>query len=277
MSAAGAQYDVAVSFAGAERPYVQMVVNELRSAGVTVFYDEDEQVALWGKNLVDEFLEINSKRAFRVVMFVSEEYVARGFPNHERQAALDRQLASRDPYILPVRMDDAQLTGLPKSTAYIDARSLAPGDVAAAVAEHLAQYGRVTPGPPEELSARADQARRVSVSGVLSYRADGHSTLHYMVKNASDYPIESAVVVLDDPGRDGSPFEQTGTGLEMVLGGIAPGQVIDESFTDFPMSEEPFFAELTQLTYLLFVDRWGTAWGVGPGVVKRLSNRPRIC
>lgn len=46
-----ARYDVALSFAGEERPYVEAVADALRNAGVKVFYDDYEKVTLWGKDL----------------------------------------------------------------------------------------------------------------------------------------------------------------------------------------------------------------------------------
>jgi hypothetical protein len=44
-------YDIALSFAGEDRPYVQQVADELTRQGVRVFYDEFEQDKLWGTNL----------------------------------------------------------------------------------------------------------------------------------------------------------------------------------------------------------------------------------
>jgi hypothetical protein len=49
-------YDVALSFAGEDREYVEAVAEYLVGAGVTVFYDRYEEVSLWGKDLA-EYLE----------------------------------------------------------------------------------------------------------------------------------------------------------------------------------------------------------------------------
>ena len=43
------KYDIALSFAGENRVYVEEVAQALRSAGVSVFYDKFEQAGLWGK------------------------------------------------------------------------------------------------------------------------------------------------------------------------------------------------------------------------------------
>jgi len=43
---------VALSFAGEDRGYVRSVAEGLKAKGVSVFYDEFEEVALWGENLL---------------------------------------------------------------------------------------------------------------------------------------------------------------------------------------------------------------------------------
>jgi len=48
------RYDVALSYAGAQREYVEQVAAALKGQGVSCFYDNDEQVSLWGKRLVEE-------------------------------------------------------------------------------------------------------------------------------------------------------------------------------------------------------------------------------
>ena len=45
------QYDVCLSFAGEDRDYVRQVAAGLDDRQVDVFFDEYEQVNLWGKNL----------------------------------------------------------------------------------------------------------------------------------------------------------------------------------------------------------------------------------
>ena len=45
------EYEVALSFAGEQRDYVEKVSKELTRLNVGHFYDYNEQVNLWGKNL----------------------------------------------------------------------------------------------------------------------------------------------------------------------------------------------------------------------------------
>ncbi len=45
------EYEVALSFAGEDRPYASQLANILRRRGVRFFFDEYEKYTLWGKNL----------------------------------------------------------------------------------------------------------------------------------------------------------------------------------------------------------------------------------
>ena len=69
------QYQVALSFAGEQRDYVDRVARNLRARGIDLFYDGFEAVSLWGRNGTETFQEVFEKRSAYVVMFISKEYV----------------------------------------------------------------------------------------------------------------------------------------------------------------------------------------------------------
>lgn len=46
----------------------------MKAAGVRYFYDEDETVKLWGKNLPEEFDRIYRIASRYCVMFISADY-----------------------------------------------------------------------------------------------------------------------------------------------------------------------------------------------------------
>ena len=91
----GWRWDVALSFAGAQRDYVEQVAEALQARGVRCFYDADEQIDLWGKYLAEELPVIYGEQAAAVVVFISAEYAARDWTRHERRAALVRALRER--------------------------------------------------------------------------------------------------------------------------------------------------------------------------------------
>ena len=68
-------YQVALSFAGEQRNYVEEVARHLQARSISVFYDEFESLQLWGKDAVEAFHEVYSTRAEYVVMFISSDYV----------------------------------------------------------------------------------------------------------------------------------------------------------------------------------------------------------
>lgn len=118
------RYDVTVSFAGEDRPTVDRLVRLLRRHGVRVFYDAWEQADLWGKDLYQHLDEIYRSEARYCLIFVSEHYVKKAWTKHELRSAQARAFKENSEYILPIRLDEAELPGLPPTIAYLDARKI---------------------------------------------------------------------------------------------------------------------------------------------------------
>lgn len=131
------QYDVALSFAGEERLYVQKVAETLRDLGVRVFYDEFENAALWGKNLIVQLQEVYRDQSKYVVMFCSKHYVKKLWPNHERVSAQERAFVESSEYILPAKFDDTEIPGLPRTVGYINLKGKTAHDFSLIIAEKL--------------------------------------------------------------------------------------------------------------------------------------------
>ena len=146
----GWRWDVALSFAGAQRDYVEQVAAALKARGVRCFYDADEQIELWGKYLAEELPAIYGEQAATVVVFVSAEYAARDWTRHERRAALGRAVRERREYVLPARFDDTPLPGLLSDMVTVDLRTRTPQQFAAMIAGKLAVLGITGPGPPAD-------------------------------------------------------------------------------------------------------------------------------
>ncbi|MCK4818052.1 TIR domain-containing protein, partial [bacterium] len=69
------QYDVALSFAGENREYVDQVYTYLTTQGIKPFYDKAEEIELWGNDLVARFDGIYRSEAHYCVMFISCHYL----------------------------------------------------------------------------------------------------------------------------------------------------------------------------------------------------------
>jgi TIR domain len=178
----GRRWDVALSFAGAQRAYVEQVAAALAARGVRCFYDADEEIDLWGKYLAEELPVIYGEQAAAVVIFVSAEYAALDWTRVERRAALAQAVRERREYVLPARFDDTPLPGLLTDVSYVDLRTKTPQQFAAMIAGKLASLaiipppapggaGRVPAGRARPGAAAAPQvAERAAVEGQVTYQ-----------------------------------------------------------------------------------------------------------
>jgi hypothetical protein len=140
------EYDVAISFAGEQRPETEAIADCLRKAQVRVFYDGYEQTNLWGKDLYEHLSEVYQKKAQYCLMLVSAAYAAKVWPNHERKNVQARALSQRVEYILPVRFDETEIPGLPNTIAYLQFKKLG----VEGICTHVLQKLRASPGPSEK-------------------------------------------------------------------------------------------------------------------------------
>ena len=160
------RWDVALSFAGAQRDYVGQVAEALKARGVRCFYDADEQIELWGRYLAEELPAIYGEQAATVVVFVSAEYVARDWTRLERRAALARAVGERREYVLPARFDDTPLPGLLSDMVTVDLRGRTPQQFAAMIAAKLATIAIAVPdGGPRGAKRGANEGRRRATRG----------------------------------------------------------------------------------------------------------------
>lgn len=130
-------YDVALSFAGENRAYVEKVAELLRDKGISVFYDKFNKADLWGKNLIDHLGKVYAHNSRFIVMFISADYAIKDWPNHERKFAQDRALRMQEDCILPARFDDTEINGMPSSLGYINLRETSPEELVDLIIEKI--------------------------------------------------------------------------------------------------------------------------------------------
>jgi hypothetical protein len=112
-------YDIALSFAGDDRRYTKSLADLLISKNVKVFYDEYERATLWGKNLYDYLSDLYQNKARFCLILISQHYAAKLWTNLERQASQARAFKEHEEYILPVRLDDTEISGILPTVAYL--------------------------------------------------------------------------------------------------------------------------------------------------------------
>jgi hypothetical protein len=131
------KYDVCLSFAGEDRDYVERVASYLRNSQISVFYDNYEQVSLWGKDLYVHLDEIYRKQAQYCVLFVSQHYAKKVWTNHERMSAQARAFESNQEYILPARFDKTEIPGVRPTIGYLNLLGMEPQELAAKIVEKV--------------------------------------------------------------------------------------------------------------------------------------------
>jgi hypothetical protein len=115
-------YEIALSFAGTERLIAARLAELLSEQNVRVFYDLDEQAALWGKDLYQDFQRIYRDRAKYCVVILSQAYAERLWSRHELRQAQARAFRDNREYILPLRVDDTEVPGVNPTVGYVDLR-----------------------------------------------------------------------------------------------------------------------------------------------------------
>ena len=156
------EYQVALSFAGEQRDYVEAVARNLAVRSIAVFYDGFEQAGLWDRDGTEAFHEVFVEKATYVVMFISAEYAKKAWTRHERRSALSRMMKEEKEYVLPVRFDDTAMPGLPNSILYLRASDYSPAELSATIARKLgiaAFDGKASDVPPPRMTS--------SVGGVV--------------------------------------------------------------------------------------------------------------
>lgn len=149
-------YDVSLSFAGEDRPYVRQVAEILRSRGVRVFFDEYAQAELWGKDLYTHLDDVYQNAARYCILFISRNYARRVWTNHERTSAQARAIREHSEYILPARFDSTEVPGLRPTVSYIDLSKISAQQLADLICEKLgdAPKERFFPPFPDKLFKR---------------------------------------------------------------------------------------------------------------------------
>lgn len=138
-------YDIALSFAGEERDYVDRVANLLKERGVKVFYDLFEEADLWGRDLYAHLSDVYNKRARYTVMFISEAYANKLWTNHERKSAQARAFQEAQEYILPARFDDTDIPGVLTTVGYVSLEHRTPEELVSLITKKLVSAGGSIP------------------------------------------------------------------------------------------------------------------------------------
>lgn len=135
-------YEIVITYASENSEYVEAVAKELEFKGVRIFYAPFEKADLWGKSLEEQLDVIYRNLGRYCLMFISEHYAKKVWPNFERTVAMERAVQENDQYILPCRFDDTPLPGMAEDVVYQDLEGMPSGDLVELVMEKLRRKRR---------------------------------------------------------------------------------------------------------------------------------------
>lgn len=124
------RYEVALSFSGKQREYVEEVARHLRARGIDLFYDGFSAVDLWGSDGADTFRRVFSEQAAHVVIFISKSYIDGYWTNIERRSTFGRWSYDQAEFVIPVRFDDTEVPELSPDCLYERAENRTPAELA---------------------------------------------------------------------------------------------------------------------------------------------------
>ena len=130
-------YQIGLSFAGEDRAYVEEVAEELTQKGITVFYDNYEQVDLWGKDLYQHLNDVYKNKCEYCIIFISDSYAKKLWTLHELKSAQTKAFQENKEYILPVRFDDTEIPGMNSTVGYLDCNKISPVELASLAAKKV--------------------------------------------------------------------------------------------------------------------------------------------
>lgn len=119
------QYDFAFSFAGEDRILVEKIKDGLN--GFKIFYDEDKQSELCGKDLYNYLRNLYMKRTKYVVCFLSKHYKKKVWTNLEFSAIKERLMSTffASDFLIPIILEeDALLEDIPAYMGFYKHKSV---------------------------------------------------------------------------------------------------------------------------------------------------------
>jgi hypothetical protein len=210
------EYDIVLSFAGEDRSYASQVADILTQHGVSVFYDEYEQSELWGKNLYDHLADVYTNKGRYCIMFLSANYARKAWTNHERQNAQARAFREHREYILPVRLDDTEIPGIPETVGFLDLRKMTVDAVAQAA---LAKLGKTADALTSAHNVNAD-IPMPKIKGRITQR------------NRDRFVQETYGCIRDYFKRAIALLERQGSGVEADIQEIHAGKFIAKVYVN---------------------------------------------
>lgn len=132
-------FDVALSFPGEAREFVEKVLQELekRMDPNDIFYDNYFKAFLARPNLDVLLSNIYREQARLIVVFLSGDYQRKSWPGLEFRSVREIIFEKQHNKVMYIRMDDSPIDGVLKTDGYIDARTHSPQEIASFIYQRI--------------------------------------------------------------------------------------------------------------------------------------------
>ena len=182
------EFDVALSFAGEDRQHAEALADLLKSGGYTYFYDKYKQADLWGKNLSVHLSSIYKDKARYCVVFLSEHYAIKPWPRHELESAQARAIYEIREYILPIRLDDTEIEGIPPTVGYLDLREMTIKEIYQVLVQKLSGTSQMRIPDAAAISTEAESTKSCcrNCHFLAKYVNSGYGHFHRWTWNAKE-------------------------------------------------------------------------------------------
>lgn len=132
-------FDVALSFPGEVRTFVESIVAEIEAiiGPNSYFYDNNYLAQLARPNLDVLLQDIYGKRSKLLVLFIGEKYQLKDWCGIEFRAIKEILYKREDKRIMLIKMDDGQVDGIKSYDGYIDGRIYDTKTIARCIKERI--------------------------------------------------------------------------------------------------------------------------------------------
>lgn len=132
-------FDVALSFPGEIRSFIEMIVEELeRNIGPNSYFYDKNYVSQLARPSLDLLLQdIYRNRSKLIVVFLCSDYQRKEWCGVEFRAIKEIIMERDNKKIMFVRMDDGPVDGIFKTDGYIDGRKFSPLEIARFIQERV--------------------------------------------------------------------------------------------------------------------------------------------
>lgn len=131
--------------------------------------------------------DIYQNQARYTIMFISSFYKEKLWTNHERQAMQSRAFQESQEYILPVRFDDTEISGVLPTVGYIDLRVKTPEQLVEIIERKLIYSGGTIP---------SENLRKALFTIMPIPKIEPHELLITVINRESQLGIQNVNIVL---------------------------------------------------------------------------------